>query len=146
VPSERFIQDAQLHPDYPLPDLNDPIMRPFWDGARDGKLMQQRDRETGLLHWPPKPLYWKGGTRLEWFEASGRGEVYTYTVGYEPFLPALQHLLPHIMVVVALDEGARIVGHMVHATPEQMSIGMRVRVVWKRLTERVTLPVWEPAS
>lgn len=144
MPSDRFVQDAQLHPDYPLPDLKDPIMRPFWDGARDGKLMQQRDRETGLLHWPPKPLYWKGGTRLEWFEASGRGEVYTYTVGYEPFLPALQHLLPHIMVVVALDEGARIVGHMVHTTPEQMSIGMRVRVVWKRLTDAVTLPVWEP--
>lgn len=142
--SDRVIVEQHLHPDYPLPDLKDPIMRPFYDGTREGKLLQQRDRETGELHWPPKPMYWKGGTRLEWVEVSGRGEVYTYVVGLEPFLPAFQHLLPHIMVVVALDEGARIVGHMVRATPEQMKIGMRVRVVFKKLTDEVTLPVWEP--
>ncbi|MGH7894075.1 MAG: Zn-ribbon domain-containing OB-fold protein [Candidatus Binatia bacterium] len=140
----EFIVEPQLHPDYPLPDLDDPVMRPFWDGAREGKLMQQRDRLTGDVHWPPKPLYWKGGQRLEWFEASGSGSVYTYVVGHEPFLQAFKHLLPHIMVVVQLPEGARIVGHMVRCTPAQMSIGLDVRVAFKRLTDRVTLPVWEP--
>jgi uncharacterized OB-fold protein len=34
---------------------------------------------------------------------------------------------------------------MVNATPEQMRMGMPVRVVFKRLTDEVTLPVWEPA-
>jgi uncharacterized OB-fold protein len=141
-----FIEDSQpLHPDYPLPDLDDPIMRPFWEGAHQGKLMQQREPATGIVHWPPKPLYWKGGRRLEWFEASGRGQIYSYVIGYEPFLPAFRHLLPHIMVVVQLDEGPRLVGHMVHCAPDEMSFGMRVRVVFKRLTDSVTLPVWEPA-
>jgi hypothetical protein len=140
----EFIQDPQpLHPDYPLPGLDDGVVRPFWDGAREGKLVLQRDRETGAVHWPPKPAYWKGG-RLEYFAASGRGTVYTYVVGLEPFLPAFQHLLPHIMVVVQLPEGPRIVGHMVRCTPEEMRFGMPVRVVFKRLTDRVTLPVWEP--
>jgi len=140
----RFVDEPNLHPDYPLPDVDDPVMRPFWDGARAGKLMQQRDRTTGAVHWPPKPLYWKDGQRLEWFEASGCGVVYTWVVGSEPFLPAFVHLLPHVMVVVQLDEGPRIVGHMVDTKPEAMRFGMRVRVVFKRLTERVTLPVWEP--
>ena len=140
-----FIEDREpLHPDYPLPDLDDPIMRPFWEGARAGKLMQQRDRVTGVVHWPPKPLYWKGGNRLEWFEASGRSQVYSYVVGYEPFLPAFRHLLPHIMVLVQLEEGPRLVGHMVNCRPDQMAFGMRLRVVFKRLTDLVTLPVWEP--
>jgi uncharacterized protein len=94
--------------------------------------------------WPPKPLYWKAGDRLEWFEASGQGTVYTYVVAYEPFLPAMAHLLPHVMVVVRLAEGPRIVGHMVGCTPDEMAFGMRVRVRFKRLTDRVTLPVWEP--
>ena len=137
------IVEERLHPDYPLPDLDDPVMRPFWEGAREGRLVLQRDRETGQVHWPPKPAYWKGG-RLEYFAASGRGTVYTYVVGLEPFLPAFQHLLPHIMVVVQLAEGPRIVGHMVRCTPEEMRFGMPVRVVFKRLTDRVTLPVWEP--
>ena len=139
----KFIEEPKLHPDYPLPDVDDPVMRPFWDGARAGKLMQQRDRTTGKVHWPPKPLFWKDGKSLEWFEASGKGTVYTYVVAYEPFLPALMHLLPHIMVVVELAEGPRIVGHMIGAKPEEMKFGMPVRVVFKRLNERVTLPVWE---
>lgn len=145
--ASRFIAEANLHPDYPLPDLDDPVMRPFWDGCRDGRLLIQRDRETGELHWPPKPSYWKGGQRLEWIELDGVGAVYTYVVGLDPFLPAFKHLLPHIMVVVELTHGpgrARIVGHMVDCTPEQMKFGMPVRVVFKRLTDAVTLPVWEP--
>jgi hypothetical protein len=134
----------RLHPDYPLPDLDDPVMRPFWAGAHEGRLMQQRDRVTGALHWPPKPLYWKDGRRLEWFQASGRGTVYTYVVAHEPFLPAFREWMPHILVVVELAEGARIVGHLVRCTPAEMRFGLPVRVVFKRLTERVTLPVWEP--
>ena len=138
----RFIDGGPLHPDYPLPDLDDPVMRPFWDGAREGRLVLQRDRETGAVHWPPKPAYWKHG-RLEYFDASGTGTIHTYVVGHEPFLPAFAHLLPHLMVVVALAEGPRIVGHMVGCRPEEMAIGSPVRVAYKRLTERVTLPVWE---
>src|SRR5215470_7828561 len=95
-----------LHPDYPLPDTDDPVMRPFWEGCRAHRLLIQRDKDSGAVHWPPKPAYWKHG-RLEWFEASGRGEVFSYVVGYEPFLPAFRELLPHIMVLVKLDGGPR---------------------------------------
>ena len=93
--------------------------------------MLQRERDTGVVHWPPKPAYWKGG-KLEWFAASGRGEIYSYVVGYEPFLPAFRELLPHIMVLVQLDEGPRLVGYMVNCRPEEMAFGMKVRVVFKR--------------
>lgn len=133
-----------LHPDYPLPDTADPVMAPFWDGCRAGRLLVQRDRATGRVHWPPKPAYWKGG-RLEWIEASGRGEVYTYVVAYAPFLPAFAEQLPHILVVVQLQEGPRLVGYMVETTPQAMRFGLPVRVVFKRLTDDATLPVWAPA-
>jgi uncharacterized OB-fold protein len=133
-----------VHPDYPLPDVDDPIMRPFWEGAHEHKLLMQREIAGGNVVWPPKPMYWKGGGQLAWFEASGRGEIYTYVVAHAPFLPALEHLLPHIMVVVQLDEGARIVGYMKNCKPEEMLFGMRVRVVFEDLTDRATLPVWEP--
>jgi uncharacterized OB-fold protein len=138
------MMDAPLHPDYPLPDVDDPVMRPFWDGARAGKLMLQREPANGTVHWPPKPMYWKGGGRLAWFQASGRGTVYSWVVGHEPFLPAFRHLLPLVMVLVEVEEGPRLVGYMVKARPEKMRFGMPVRVVFQRLDERVTLPVWEP--
>jgi uncharacterized protein len=133
-----------IHPEYPLPDVEDPVMRPFWEGARAEKLMLQRERGTGFMHWPPKPMYWKGGGRLEWFEASGHGTIYSWVVGYEPFLPAFRHLLPLVMVLVEVDEGPRLVGYMVDTRPEEMGFGLPVQVVFERLTERVTLPVWKP--
>ena len=134
---------TDLHPDYPLPDPDHPVVKPFWDGCRERKLLVQRDRETGLYHWPPKPGDWKHG-RLQWVEAKGTGTVYTYVIGSEPFLPAFKDMLPHIMTVVELDEGPRLVGYMIDCTPAEMKIGMPVRVVFRPLTERVTLPVWEP--
>jgi uncharacterized OB-fold protein len=49
------------------------------------------------------------------------------------------------MVLVQVEEGPRLVGYMVNTRPEAMRFGMKVRVVFERLTARVTLPVWEPA-
>ena len=83
---------GDLHPDYPLPDVDHPVTRPFWDGCRERRLRTRR---------------------------------------------------PLAMVVVELDEGPRLVGYMVGCTPEEVAIGRRVRVVFKPLTERVVLPVWE---
>ena len=37
-----------------------------------------------------------------------------------------------------------LVGYMIDCTPEQMSIGMPVRVAFKPLTDDATLPVWRP--
>ena len=133
-----------IHPDYPLPDVDDPIMRPFWEGALAGKLMLQREPATGAVHWPPKPMYWNGGGRLEWFQASGRGTVFSWVVAHEPFLPAFRHLLPLVIVLVEVEEGPRLVGYMVNTRPEDMAFGMAVRVTFEPLTDRVSLPVWEP--
>ena len=140
-----FLEETSLHPDTPLPDLDDPTMHPFWEGCRAGRLLVQRDPSSGAYHWPPKPRSFAGG-RLEWVEASGRGRVFSYVVAHEPFLPAFYHLLPLVLVLVELDEGPRLVGYMVGCTPDEVDFGMPVRVRFKRLGERVVLPVWERAG
>jgi uncharacterized OB-fold protein len=138
-----FLREPSLHPDYPLPDVDDPLTKPFWDGCRAGELLIQRDPATGLHHWPPKPAGFRGG-RLEWAAASGRGTIFSYVVAREPFLPALRHLLPLVLVLVELEEGPRLVGFMVGCTPQDVRFGLPVRVRFKILNDRVTLPVWEP--
>ena len=139
----RFLHESSLHPDYPLPDVDHPVTRRFWEGCRSGKLLLQRDPSTGRHHWPPKPASFGDG-RLEWVEVSGRGRVFSYVVAHEPFLPALQHLLPLVLVLVELEEGPRLVGYMVDCTPAEMRFGMAVRVRFKVLNDRVTLAVWQP--
>ena len=104
------------------------------------RLVHEHLQRHDILPPVPKSVYLK----IVGLGASGRGDIYSYVVGYEPFLPAFRDLLPHIMVLVQLAEGPRLVGYMVNCTPERMAFGMKVRVVFKRLTDTVTLPVWEP--
>lgn len=57
---------------------------------------------------------------------------------------AAQFIQLRLPQAVQLDEGPRLVGYMVNCTPERMRFGMKVRVLFKPLTDDVTLPVWEP--
>ena len=92
-------------------------MKPFWDGCRERKLLVQRDRETGAVPLAAEARLLEARPPRVGRGEAARGTVYTYVVGQEPFLPAFQDLLPHIMVVVELDEGPRLVGYMVECTP-----------------------------
>ena len=131
---------AQVAP--PVPDADSAF---YWAGLRDHKLLVQQCGACSRFRFPPMPSCpYCASMQSGVHSAKGTGTVYTYVVGSDPFLPAFKHMLPHVMVVTELDEGPRLVGYMVNCTPAEMKIGMKVRVVFRPLTERVTLPVWEP--
>ena len=44
----------------------------------------------------------------------------------------------------AIEEARRKTAEVLNCRPDEMAFGMKVRVVFKRLTDKVTLPVWEP--
>lgn len=71
-----------------------------------------------------------GSTRLEWRPASGRGVVYASTVVMRAPSQEFRALVPYTLVLVDLDEGARLMGHAspglaigdrVHASPFQFN-------------------------
>ena len=110
-----------VHPDYPLPDTDDPVMKPFWDGCREHKLMIQREKDSGVVHWPPSPR--TEGQQAEWSDQRPRQDLH-YVVAYEPFPPAFQQL-PH-PVLVRLDN-PRLVGYMIDCTRADALRGCRSR-------------------
>jgi uncharacterized OB-fold protein len=55
-----------------------------------------------------------GATSLEWHTSTGRGHVYAVTVVGRAPSDAFRSLAPYTLVVVTLEEGARLMGH---ATP-----------------------------
>ena len=132
-----------MHPDRPLPDVDDPITGPFWEACRRHELAIQRERSTGRWIFPPRPHY-AGDT--EWTRVSGRGRVFTFVIARPPFLPAFADELPLVLAVVELEEGPRLVGNVRGCAPEDVRTGMAVEVYFEDLTERVTLPQWRPAK
>ena len=121
-----------------------PTTQPFWDGAKKGKLMLQYDPTTRKYQfWPRANSVRTGKRNLRWQETSGKGQLYSYTVTYVP-TAGFEDKVPYVIGLVELDEGVRIVANMVKVTPDDMQIGMRVKVAWEKLTDDITYFAFEP--
>ncbi len=137
------MSQPSLHPDYPLPDVDDSIAGPFWEWCRRHELRVQQSRSSGRWIFPPRPHY---AGDFDWVPVSGRGRVFTFVIVRPPILPAFAHRVPFVIAVVELEEGPRLVGHVLDCPPDEVRSGMRVEVVYEDLTDRVTLPQWKPAK
>ena len=54
--------------------------------------------------------------------------------------------MPYAVVVVKLDEGAKMISNLVGVAPQDIRIGMRVEVVFEDVSDEVTLPKFRPAT
>lgn len=88
-----------------------------------GRFMLLRDRTTGQAFFYPRIMAPLTGSRdLEWFEASGRGTVYSVTiVNKRPPTPN------HNVVLVDLAEGPRVMSRVEGLAPEDVRIDMAVQ-------------------
>jgi uncharacterized OB-fold protein len=104
-----------------------PFSQPFWDAARDHRLMIQRCGRCGThVFYPRYNCTSCGAVALEWVEASGRGTVYTFTVARRPTHPALADKVPYVIAIVELEEGPRMTTNIVGCDPDAVRIGMPV--------------------
>ena len=147
------MSDQQTKPAYtkPLPDLR-PEGDRYWEGAREHKLLLPAGPD-GVPFWYPR-AYAPGTLEpVQWVESAGLGSLYTYSIHYFGPSKAYKGDPPHVVVLIDLDEGVRMMSNLVRdeppdypsIDPEEVSIGMRVRVVFHDVTDEITLPKFVPA-
>jgi hypothetical protein len=132
----------------PLPEITDQT-RPFWDAAREGRLVMQTCPHCGTVSFPPKPWCIECGSRdIDWAEVGPGGTVYSYTLSRSVAMnwPGWQEQLPVVLALVDVDRGARMYAQLVDCPPEEVSIGMRLEAVFVPLGEEVTIPKFRPAG
>ncbi len=144
LPSPGPDQDPRLAPD------PGSVMRPphspdtefFWAGTAIGELRIQRCGSCGALRHPPGPACLDcGATEQQDYQvAAGTGSVYSYVVHRHPPVPGKQ--LPFVIALVELTEGVRILGELHGVSPDQVSIGLPVRVDFTRIDDELVLPGW----
>jgi uncharacterized protein len=127
-----------------------PVMRPphspdtefFWAGTAVGELRIQRCGVCGALRHPPGPACLACGAteKQEYQVAAGTGTVFSYVVHRHPPVPGKQ--LPIVIALVELTEGVRMLGELHGMSPEQVSIGLPVRVDFTRIDDELVLPGW----
>ena len=129
-----------------LPTLDD-HNRAFWTGGADGRLMIAFCVTCDLWAGPPATDCPDCGGVLEARSVSGRGTVFTYTVNYQPFNPAVP--VPYVIAIVELEEQAdlRIASNIVDCEPDSVHVGLPVEVRFERQDvdeENRYVPVFAP--
>ncbi|MBW0018696.1 MAG: Zn-ribbon domain-containing OB-fold protein [Mycobacterium sp.] len=102
----------------------------FWNGLRENTLLIQRCGGCGTLRHPPRPMCPQCRS-LDWaaIESSGRGSVYSYVLPHQPRFPFFDY--PYIVVLVALDEGVRLVSNLIDVDPADVTVGMPVEICYQ---------------
>jgi uncharacterized protein len=128
----------------PAPVVN-PETKPFWDATAQGRLVLRRCTDCQVVIWYPRsicPECWSGNT--EWFEASGRGTVYSYTVNHKGEGP-YRDAGPYVLAYVELEEGPRIMTNIQTDDLAAVEIGRRVEVVFSPTADgEAALPRFRP--
>jgi len=120
------------------------VSRRFWDAAEEGRLELQRcDDCKLLLHYPRArcPRCWSAA--LTWEPVSGCGIVKTFTVLHRAVHPVWQRRAPFVVALIELREGPTLLSNVVDVPPAEVTVGMAVRVVFRRV-DGVTLPQFVP--
>lgn len=130
----------------PLPQPT-PETQPFWDGARDGKLMIQFCNQCQKSYFYPRPYCpFCMSEDTEWRQASGKATLHTYLINHRP-PPGFEADAPYAIAIVQLDEGPRMMTNLVDVeqTPEALTIDMPLEVAFEQANEQITLPKFRPA-
>lgn len=128
----------------PVPDE---ASAPFFDGARQGKLMLQCCAACGTWLYPVKHRCPDcSATELVWKEASGRGRVFSHGIQHRAPHPSLEARLPIALAVIDLEEGVRMPANLVDAEAGDVRAGMAVEVAFETLADEVALPIFRPRS
>ncbi len=126
-----------------LPRLDD-VNRFFWTSGADGVLRFLRCDGCRRYVHPPAPLcpYCLQG-KLAPEAVSGRGELHSFTVNHQPWVPGDG---PYVVGLVTIEEqdDVRLMTNLVDCEEPELEVGMAVEVVFEQC-EDVWLPLFRPS-
>lgn len=125
--------------DRPLPVMSG-LSKEFHDWCRQGELRFQRCSHCGAFRHVPREICAQCSSfDWTWEKSSGLGTIFTFTVVARALHPAFAKAVPYAPVVVEMAEGVRLVSRVVDCPPDQLAIGMAVRVDFETVGD-VVLP------
>jgi len=132
----------------PLPQPITPETKPFWDGLREQKLMLPKCGDCGRVFFYPRIICPHCQSRnVGWIQGSGRGKLYSFEIAYQTISRAFKVKPPYVLAMVELEEGARMLSNLIDIEPDPTKIkcDMPVEIVYQKLTDEVTLPLFRPS-
>jgi len=116
----------------------DTALAPYWEAAREGRLLLKRCRDCGRTHYYPRPICpFCMSDATDWVEACGAGTIYSWSV-------QRRATPPYAIAFVTLTEGPTILTAIVDCDLDAIAIGQRVELTFEERDEQ-PVPVFRPA-
>jgi hypothetical protein len=137
-PGARLMADAEkAHKPAPRASAES---APFWDGAREKKLLLPRCESCGRFWFPPSQRCRHClSPDFTWRESTGEGRIYSFVVYHRVYHPGFEADVPYVVAIVELDDGPRLLTKMVGSPSGDVRCDARVRVVFEE-RDGVTIP------
>jgi uncharacterized protein len=104
--------------------------RPFWDAIDAGHFVLARCACGAYYTRLQACLSCQGSAEaVSWVPAAGTGTVRSFVIFDKAYHPYFATLLPYVVAIITLQEGAEILTNVIDAEPAAVRIGMPVRIV-----------------
>ncbi len=136
---------------YPVTPAPDQWSQPYWDGAKEGRLMIQRCQSCGRYNHPPQFICMGCKDRdaaLEFEEVSGKGNVYSWFIHHDTQVGGFEERTPYMVAAVELVEQPRllVVSNLLNIEYDKVELGLPVEVVYEKAGDDVAIPQFQPAK
>lgn len=122
----------------PLPHpKRTPDTDPYWEAATEGVLLLRRSPSTGATEIGAAPA---PAPDSEWIKASGRGQIYSFSIVRRHPDPVFNAYAPYPIALIDLEEGPRMLAHIVGPSALEAAIGDPVRCVFEARGDGVNAP------
>jgi uncharacterized OB-fold protein len=119
----------------------------FWAAAAGGRLLAERCAACGSESFPPRGICRSCRSRAtEPAEISGRGEVYSFTVNYQRWLPDLEVPYAVVLVEFPAHPGVRVAGRLRGCDVADVAIGMPVETGFEPGPGGFAIPSFQAAA
>lgn len=117
----------------------------FYQFCKQHELRFQRCTACGTWrHMPRESCQSCHSFAWTWERSSGKGQLFSWTVIHRALHPGFADDLPYPVVIIELEEGVRLVSHLVDLSAEEYHLGLPVEVTFDDVTPDVTLPKFRP--
>ncbi len=95
-------------------------------------------QNCGRTYFPPRDIcpycHRESIGKMEKVKLSGNGEILSYSIVHDSS-PAFKREIPYVMALIKLDEGPSITAQVVDCNPDEVDIGRRVHMVFRKIRE-----------
>ena len=125
------------------------LTKPFWEGTKNGVLLFQHCQSCGNWQHPPAPTCTNCvSTDLQFEPVEGNGAIFSYTLMYHAGDRRFATAIPYASIIVELDQakGVLMAGNLLDVPCTEAKVGRRVKVVFEKLNDDITLPQFKLAE